>query len=61
MRGQQSHTNQLCPLTLTLSLMERELFNRNCGRLVLLRKRNENLKGQINRDIQDEQDERLFI
>jgi hypothetical protein len=38
MRGQQSHTNQLCPLTLTLSLMERELFNRNCGRLVLLRK-----------------------
>jgi hypothetical protein len=37
MRGQQGHINQLCPLTLTLSLRERGLFNCHGGRLVLLR------------------------
>jgi molybdopterin-guanine dinucleotide biosynthesis protein A len=38
MRGQQCRIRQLCPLTLTLSLRERELYNRYRWGLVLVRK-----------------------
>ena len=37
MRGQQSQLNLVCPHTLALSLMEKELLRRVCGELELLR------------------------